>query len=212
MDMRETIESGLSALGIGFEKREIDMLLLHIGELERWNARWNLVRASGTELVVKHTLDSLAGLPVILELDPRASIVDIGSGAGFPGIPIAIFLQESRFTLVERSSKRATFLKNAAILLGLKNTEVRSEDYAALRSRFDIVTFRAVTEISREIENLAAIMSPSGKIVAYKGKLDKSALEAEDLGILGYKAKVIPVAVPFLDEERCLVVVERKGA
>jgi 16S rRNA (guanine527-N7)-methyltransferase len=210
MDIRETLETGLVSLGIEYTGKQIEMLLLHIVEIERWNTRWNIVRASGIELVIKHTLDSLSGLPVIRAIPEHATILDIGSGAGFPGLPLAVFLPDSRFTLVERSSKRSVFLRSAAILLGLRNIEVRSDDYTALSAQFDIVTFRAFSALPPEIGSIASRLSSNGKIVAYKGRLAKANVEAEEIAALGYRSNVVPLTVPYLDEERCLVIAENR--
>jgi 16S rRNA (guanine527-N7)-methyltransferase len=204
------IREGLARLSIPFHDEEVAKLIRHIEEIELWNTRHNLVRASTNDLAVKHALDSLAGIPAIMELAVRSSIIDIGSGAGFPGIPLAIFLKDSAFTFVERMRKRAAFLTNAAILLGLKNVRVKSVDFATLETKYDIVTFRAVSALPPEIESFAKLLTREGIIAAYKGKKSNALAEIEELLSKGYEATLVPLSVPFLDEERNLIIVKSK--
>ncbi len=206
------LEAGLRMLGLPAGGREQRLLERYLEELQRWNRAYNLVRAGPRELVGRHLLDSLAGVRALRALEPRASAADVGSGAGFPGLPLAVFLPETRFTLVERSARRAAFLRNAALLVGLPNVEVLQRQLSGLDRRFDLVTLRAFAPLARELPGLLAILAPGGTIVAYKGRRQRV---DEELASLGRQAgetlavEVAEVQVPFLEEERHLVMLRR---
>jgi 16S rRNA (guanine527-N7)-methyltransferase len=202
----ELLVRGLERLGIAWTQGQLEELQAYRAELERWNRGYGFVKASGKELVVRHFLDSLAGLPVIAGLSPRRTILDVGSGAGFPGVPLAVFLQECTVTLLERSAKRAAFLDNVVLLLGLRHVRVEQRQLAELSERFDLVTFRAFTPLDRDLPGLIRAASPEGHLVAYKGRRERIRRELEAAGIPEAQAEVAPLHVPFLDEERHLVV------
>jgi 16S rRNA (guanine527-N7)-methyltransferase len=209
--VRDLLERGLDELSVSFTGEQIDKLLFHISEIERWNARFNLVRAGGSKLAIRHVLDSLSGLRVIAGLGARGVILDAGSGAGFPGIPLAIFMRESKFALAERREKRAVFLENAVLLLGLGNARVENADYRSLPETFDVITFRAFSLLPQEMRDLVPKLSRGGCVVAYKGTKRNADAEADAVRRLGYSAETLPVKVPFLDEERNIVIVRSPG-
>jgi 16S rRNA (guanine527-N7)-methyltransferase len=135
-------------------------------------------------------------------------VADVGSGAGFPGIPLAVFMPDSRFTLLEPSAKKSAFLRNAAILADLRNVEVLETRLEDVSRCFDLVVFRAFSPLSRaSLAALERILDPNGAIVAYKGKLAR--IEEELVGLDAKNRNIVAVPVPFLDEERHLVIVPR---
>jgi 16S rRNA (guanine(527)-N(7))-methyltransferase RsmG len=142
-------------------------------------------------------------------------IADVGSGAGFPGIPLAIIFPDFRFTLVERMSKRCAFLENCVAMLGLKNvTVLNSEMEKAPTGCFDVVVFRAFRPLDREmIRGLFSLTRSAddarapGILAAWKARADKIAVEMEAIADELDGWRVLPVPVPFLaHEERNLVV------
>jgi 16S rRNA (guanine(527)-N(7))-methyltransferase RsmG len=142
-------------------------------------------------------------------------IADVGSGAGFPGIPLAIIFPDFRFTLVERMSKRCAFLENCVAILGLKNvTVLNSEMEKAPTGRFDVVVFRAFRPLDREmVRGLLSLtrraddLRASGILSAWKARADKISVEMEAIADELDGWRVLPVTVPFLaHEERNLVV------
>ena len=151
--------------------------------------------------------------------DPAGScgalrVADIGSGAGLPGIPLAIFMPEWEFTLVERMGRRSGFLQNCIALLGLGNVKVLEADLDELvrkgssKNSFDIIVFRAFKNIDKElIKTFSSILSPCGFIGAYKGRRETIDKEINEIGEL-CKVSPIPLAVPFLNEERHLLVIQ----
>ncbi len=200
------LEDGLNRMGLGDDPGRVAALVRYIKEIEFWNPRYGLVNAQGDQLVTRHILDSLSGVAVLKSLSPL-KIADIGSGAGLPGIPLAVYLPDTQFFLVERSGRRVSFLRNAVLALGLKNVTILNKDLEKLKQRFDAVTFRGFSPFTPDLMlHLKKILEDQGKIVAYKGKMSQIREELGALeGELGKKADIIPVAVPGLTEERHLV-------
>jgi len=214
MEEKALLAEGLRRLEIDCPPARLEALERYRLELERWNRRYGFVKASGRDLVVRHFLDCLAGLPVLAGLSPRRTVLDVGSGAGFPGLPLALFLEDSQVTLLERSSRKAAFLANVVALLGLANVRVLESDLRALQERFDLVTFRALSPLDRELPGLRRVLAPGGAIAAYKGRRERIAQELAQAARSPTKpaeATVIRLEVPFLEEERHLVLLRFAG-
>ena len=208
----------MAALGIESPAELLDRFGLFLDEVELWNGKIDLTNAAGDELVVRHVLDSLAGLPAIRErLKPGSGLADIGSGAGFPGIPLALCLPEAAITLVEPSRKRAAFLRTAAALLGLAKLEVGEMRLEELSGPFEVLTFRAFKPLDASLlKRLERVLAPSGSIIAYKGRAEIVGREVaglrEALDRLSLRAETAELRVPFLDEERRLLIIGRAGS
>jgi 16S rRNA (guanine527-N7)-methyltransferase len=212
MTPEELLREGLAELSIPEPERVQGLLELFIAELERWNPRFGLVKyADREELIVKHLLDSLSAWREVQDAAGAAgTVLDVGSGAGFPGIPLAAALPDLSFTLLERMSRRATFLKTCAILLGLRRVTVEQRDLSKLSGNFDVVTFRALAPLPRIVEDLGASGVRWGTMLAYKGREARVREEIESLrrGAGGnLRASVVTLHTPFLAEERCLAIV-----
>ena len=137
----------------------------------------------------KHVLDSIAGAvhrgPAVrgdASGGARAAVLDVGSGAGFPGIPLAIALPGIGFTLLERSAKKCAFLENCRALLGLANVRVLQADLSGATGRFDVVTFRAVAPLDRFLADLARSGIAWRWVASYKGRRDRIDAELAALG------------------------------
>jgi len=200
------LEEGLAQLDIPFNVDQLLKLHVFLQELERWNKAYGFVKAAGQQLIIRHVLDSLSAWRKISALPRRAQVVDVGSGAGFPGIPLAVFLADSRFTLLEPSAKKAAFLRNVAILAHLDNVEVEEARLEDVERRFDLVVFRAFTPLHREIDALRRILNHNGVIIAYKGKRARILEEIDEAGISLEQVLIEAVEIPFLSEERHLVI------
>lgn len=219
---RDLLKEGLALLGLGDDARLEGGLRAYIAAIEQWNPAYGLVGASGDELVVKHILDSLAPLATLDELAAEAlsarggeaagggeavSLADLGTGAGLPGIPLALARPRWRISLVDRMTRRINFLKAMRESLGLTNAEVVETQVEHYKDRRDLVSFRAFRPFERKLfKKVFASCAPSGFVAAYKGKADKARAELAEIEGLYRTARIEPVSVPFLDEERCLVI------
>jgi len=202
----------------------ISLLIKYITEIELCNPALGLVGTNDRqELIIRHILDSLAPLGIITQIatkhdDPsvrQLQIADVGSGAGLPGIPLAIVMPHARFTLIERKGRRAAFLRNARTALGLSHVKVEeAEMEKAQPGRFDVVTFRAFKPLEPKIvKKLFRLCAEDGVLAAYKGRREKIegeiiALETARKHGYTFACEVFPCPVPFLDEERHLVLIK----
>jgi len=209
----DRLGDGLAALGLGTAGARRERLDAYIDLIRLWNPRNRLV-ADAETLVERHILDSLAGLALLRERRPRR-IADIGSGAGLPGIPLAIWMDRVHFALVERSGKRAGFLRNAVVTLGLSNVEVIQASVERLKvdEPFDLVTFRAWSAVDGALlDAVEPLLASGGVVAAYKGR--REVLEAELRSVADRigEPEIRRLEVPGLDDERHLVVFGIPGA
>lgn len=205
--MGDLLEQGLARLGLPRTGRETGLLRSYAGQIALWNRRTNLVRAEGDDLVVRHLLDSLAAARALEERAGGGPVADVGSGAGLPGIPLAVALPHLRFCLIERAATRAAFLRGCVALLGLPNVEVAEADVAHLASgTFPLVVFRAFHPLPRSLREVTGILAPAGFVAAYAGRRQPLLAEAADLPPGLVLDSIIELDVPFLDAERHLAV------
>ena len=202
-DALETrLTEGAKALGIALHPAQVAALLTLVSELAEWNTRFNLTAISEpAEVVDKHLLDSLAVLSHLRGL----RIADIGTGAGFPGLPLAVADLDRRFTLVESTGKKASFVRHAVGNLRLPNVEIVQGRSEALRpSRpFDSVVARALGSLSDFVRVAGHLVGRNGRLLAMKGRSPDEEIKALPAG---WKALAVhPIRVPGLDAERCLV-------
>jgi 16S rRNA (guanine527-N7)-methyltransferase len=209
----DLLAEGLRRLGIPFGPEDLDRLRVFLEELKRWNRSYGFVGGGAVEgrLIVRHVLDCLAAWETVSSL-ARGEVADVGSGAGFPGVPLAVFLPDSRFTLVEPSAKKSAFLRNVAILAGLPNVQVVEARVEQLEQRFDLVALRAFSPLKRSLAALQRILLPHGVIAAYKGKRARVLEELEASGLDSRQVQILAMRVPFLNEERHLVLVSRASS
>lgn len=213
-DVRESdrlLSDGLAALGLQADGRERELLDAYIAEIELWNNRVDLVGIRRPEdLVVRHILDSLSAVREISEFQ-TAELADLGSGAGLPGIPLAIVLAGLEFFLVERSGKRAAFLRGAVAMLGIADrVHVIESDVDRLERAYGGVVFRAFRPFTAEVvASISRALVPGGVLAAYKGR--RQAIDAELSAIESHfePPSIVRLQVPFLNEERHLVIARR---
>jgi len=192
----------------------LSLLAKFIDEIERRNPALSLVGTSDRrELVVRHVLDSLAPLGIMLRKCDCRHVADVGSGAGLPGIPLAIALPGSQFTLIERMGRRAGFLREAQASLGLANVSIEEQQMERARpGRFSFVTFRAFRPLDAKIyKKLSRLCCEGGGLAAYKGRRLKAEAEMASLQkilpALAGRWELLPCPVPLLDEERHLLLI-----
>lgn len=202
----EALEAGASAMGLGLSAGQRDSLLVLIDELQAWNRRFNLTAIrEPREMVAKHLLDSLS----IQQWLHGASVADVGTGAGFPGLPLAVMNPQRRFALIESTAKKARFVQHAAVAMGLDNVEVvnaRAEAHKPA-TPFDTVVCRAVGKVSEFIRLAGHLCAPDGRMLAMKGQYPEA--ELHDLP-KGWRAVAVHrLDVPGLDAQRHLVELAR---
>ena len=195
----------------------ITLLAQYVAEIELFNPAYGLVGTGDRrELVIKHILDSLAPLGIIHHLLENRAVpgetpaaADVGSGAGLPGIPLAIALPRVNFTLIERMGRRAGFLRNTQAALALANVTIEeSEMERAAPGRFSLLTFRAFRPLEPAIlRSLFRLCAAGGTLAAYKGRREKIEEEMAAAGQTPAAYEAIPCPVPLLEEERHLLVI-----
>ena len=200
------LEAGLAKLGLSLAPGQLAALATFVAELADWNTRMNLTAITDpAEVVDKHLLDSLAVLPHVKGL----AVADVGSGAGFPGLPLAVADPDRRYTLIESTGKKVKFLRHAVERLDLPNVDVLLGRAEALKPSqpFDSVISRALGPLSDFIRVAGHLAGRRGRLLAMKGKPPTDELKALPPG---WKALAVhPVRVPGLDAERCLVELAR---
>lgn len=202
--------AGLTALGIAPDEAVVQRLLDYLDLLARWNQTYNLTAVRDPDaMVTRHLLDSLAALPWVS--GPR--VADLGSGAGLPGIPLAILRPQVRFVLVEANGKKARFLRECVRRLGLANVavvEARAEgaahDDAAHAGRVDQVVARALAALPELAAYAAHWLGTGGELLALKGPDWREEMRGLPGGFNHVATHVL--AVPGLDAGRVLVVLK----
>jgi 16S rRNA (guanine527-N7)-methyltransferase len=212
------LAGGIAGLEVPDPARVVALLRGYLAELERWNTRFGFVKANPEELVVKHALDSLSPWRMIEELARGSGaipggVLDVGSGSGFPGIPLAMALPGISFTLLERSAKKVSFLKTCAILFALQNVKVREATLASMTGDFAVVTFRAVAPLARLLAEAARADLRFDSVLAYKGRMDRAREEIDSippLSAAGFDFAVHRLEVPYMEGERCALIARAK--
>jgi len=201
------MRDALALLGQDFPEGSIDRFERLLAELGKWNRRVNLtaVRDPG-EMITHHLLDSLVARPLL----EGTTVLDVGTGPGFPGLPLAIVEPDREFTLLDSNQKKISFVDHTIRLLGLDNVlavKGRSEDYAPGR-RFDTVIARALASLSRLLEIAGHHVGEDGVFVALKGRYPVEELQAVGAP---WSHEVKELDVPGLDRgSRHAVLMRRK--
>ena len=204
MSEAEGLERGLAALGLALRAGELERFGRYLDLLEKWNRVYNLTAIRSRErMVTHHLLDSAAILPHVK--GPR--VLDVGSGAGLPGIPLAIANAELQVTLLDANHKKTAFLRQAVAELGLANAAVASERVESWRTsaRFETIVSRAFSELGEFVAATSRLLAPGGIIAAMKGVYPGDELERMPGGF--QVMNVVRLTVPGLDAERHLVIV-----
>lgn len=208
-ELRGTLETGLAALAL--DPALATPLLAYLALLVRWNQTYNLTAVRDPrEMVSKHLLDSLAMHPFVDGIAARGgTLADLGTGAGLPGIPLAIVKPGLRVTLVESNGKKARFMREAVRTLGLNDVRVAESRIEALDEpgAFDAITARALATLPLIAELGGHLLEPDGQLLAMKGTYPADEIAALPAGWA--LAASHPLRVPGLDAERHLVVVRR---
>ncbi|MBN2655231.1 MAG: 16S rRNA (guanine(527)-N(7))-methyltransferase RsmG [Nitrospirae bacterium] len=200
--LKDLIREGLLELKIPSALDYVGAFDLYRTELQKWNRVHNITSITeDREIVIKHFLDSLLYLRALPS--GRYTFCDVGSGGGFPGLPLAIVSPEAEVALLEPSRKRVAFLRQMRRLLGLNNIEIidcKAEDLA--ESEFDVVVTRATFSISDLIKKAGHLIKEGGFLVLSKGPKTEEEISALDSRI---DFEVIKCSLPFSDSERNLI-------
>jgi len=206
MSLERTLADGISALGLDLPAAQQLLLLRYVSLLNKWNKAYNLTAVrEPQDMVVRHLLDSLSVLP---HVQPTA-IIDVGTGAGIPGMPLAIAMPALQVTLLDGNGKKTRFAKQAVLELGLTNVEVvqsRAEQY---RNASPQVISRAFASLPDMLHVSGHMLAPGGRMLAMKAALT----DMEMAGVQApWQAQRISLQVPGLDERRQLIVLTRDVA
>ena len=202
--------------GIELSEHQLDLFSLYLDELWEWNKRMNLTGLSTRDrIVIDLFLDSLIPAPF---LPDNGRMLDVGSGAGFPGVPLKIHTPDLKIHLLEANSKKASFLKQVIRLLGLDQIEVINERIEKGGDRlypsgYHLVTARALAELGQTLEWCAPFLIPGGLLVTFLGRygdenLRNSRQIMEEQGIVLYK--MIPYCLPGKKFRRNTVIFKKK--
>jgi len=205
MTPQAQLAAGIAALGLALPAGAEARLLAYLALLDKWNRVYNLtaVRDAG-RMVSHHLLDSLAAVPFFT----REQVLDVGSGGGLPGIPLAIVRPELRVTLIDSIAKKTAFLLQAKAELGLANVQVitgRVEDFRP-EAGFDVITSRAFSDLNAFVTLTRHLLNPGGCWLAMKGLYPHEEIAGLPSGVRVSADHAL--AVPGLDVTRHLIVLE----
>lgn len=213
-DLAALLDRGLEGLGLPLPPAARQQLLRYVALLARWNRTYNLTAIREPErMVTHHVLDSLAVVPALDRVAAgraTCSVLDVGSGGGLPGIPIAVARPEWRVTLADPVQKKGAFLVQAIAELGLGNAQaaiVRVEELSA-PAPFDIAISRAFADLSAFVEAALCHVARDGRLVAMKGVHPDA--ELAELPPAVEVEETLVLAVPFVEGARHLVVMRRR--
>jgi 16S rRNA (guanine527-N7)-methyltransferase len=220
------LQAGCDKLGIDLDPHQLAQFERYARDLVTWNEKFNLTAITEYgEIQVKHFLDCLAALPLIAEelgeelpLETPRHLLDVGSGAGFPGIPLKIAAPRLKVTLMDGTGKKILFLQEMVNRLGLAQVDLvqgRAEEMGrspSFRGQFDLVTARAVAPLHTLAEYLLPLVRRDGLAVVYKGASAPQefveARKAIDL-LGGETVRLAPVQVPLLGEQRFILLIKK---
>jgi 16S rRNA (guanine527-N7)-methyltransferase len=209
MESRELLIKGLEEAGILCPMDRIDNFMVLLEELKKWNRTYNLsALTTDNDIVIKHFIDSLLYLKAVPDRPLR--LADVGTGAGFPGIPIKIVRPEIEMTLIESSRKKAAFLRHMIRLIGLKGINVLEQRVEKIGKEyegfFDIIVSRATFSIAEFLNKACPYINKKGLLVISKGpKVDEELKKDEGHSPV---LRIHRLKLPFSDAERNLVVLQ----
>ena len=198
-----TLAAGLTALGLDLPEAAQVRLLAFRDLLLKWNKTYNLTALRDPQQALSHhLLDSLAILPHVGD----GPLLDVGSGGGLPGIPLAIARPDLAVCMVDTVQKKTTFLQQAVIELGLKNVTVHHARVEEMVGQFAQITARAFAELSLFVDLTRHLLAPGGRWLAMKGVRPDDEITVLPAGIV--VDAIVPLTVPGLDAERHLIILK----
>jgi 16S rRNA (guanine527-N7)-methyltransferase len=210
-DLRQALERGASELGLDLPTDRIELLLGYLDLIAKWNRVYNLTAVRRpAEMLTHHLLDSLATVqPVRRHTGGQpAAILDVGSGAGLPGVVLAICCPELSVDCVDTVAKKAAFIQQVAVSLGLPRLRGLHDRVERLAGPYDVVCSRAFASLSDFVSWSAAALVPGGAWLAMKGRVPTEELAALPADIDAFHVEQL--GVPGLDAQRCIVWMRRR--
>ena len=205
--MSAQLSAGMAELHIAAPDAVSAALLDYLELLARWNATYNLTAVRDPlAMVTQHLLDSLA----VAHLIRGDTLADVGSGAGLPGVPLAILAPQRQVTLIDANGKKTRFLREAVRALRLANVRIESIRVEAATGQYDTVTARAFAALPDMLRLAGHLLAPDGVLVALKGQLHRDELDGLPEGFA--VAEVQPLRVPGLAAARHAVIIQRSQA
>jgi 16S rRNA (guanine527-N7)-methyltransferase len=205
MNAADALMRGVAELQLDLPEEVSERLMQYVALLEKWNKVYNLTAVrEARHMVTHHLLDSLSVVPHL-----RANtILDLGSGAGLPGIPLALALPKSRVTLLDANQKKTVFLRQAKMELALENVEVACVRVEAWQpaERFEVVISRAFSDLRKFVTLAGRLCTREGMLAAMQGVCPKE--ELARLPFAFRMKKVVPLKVPGLAASRHLVLLQ----
>ena len=199
----DLLAGGIEVLGLDVSAHQQQQLLAYVALLLKWNRAYNLTAMRDpAEMITRHLLDSLAVLPHV----GAGALLDVGTGAGLPGLVLAICRPDQAFTLLDSNGKKTRFETQATLELGLPNVTVVQQRVEQYRSSFPQVCCRAFAALPDVLALCRHLLAPGGKLLAMKAHL-----AAQEQPPAGWRQASIALAVPSLDEVRQLLVLTREG-
>lgn len=202
------LDAGANQLGIDLDQSQLELLWQYAQLLRERNEHVNLTSIVSLEgILTLHMLDSLS---VAIALGDARRLIDVGTGGGFPGIPLAVAFPDKDFTLIDGTQKKIRFVSEAITALDIRNARAvaaRAESYTGEKG-FDVVLARAVASLADLVRDAGRLLAPGGRLLAMKGKLP-----ADEIAALprGWHAETRRLAVPGIDAERHLVTLSRRA-
>lgn len=209
MSQAGRLVSDAALLGVPLSEADAGRLLTLLEELRRWNMRTNLTAITDpAQMITHHLLDSLAISPDLA----GARIADVGTGAGFPGLPLAVANPQRQFTLIDSNAKKLRFVTHAVGLLGLANVTTLHARAEALHPEvpFDTVTARALAPLPKLLAQVAPLAGPGTRVLAMKGRWPEDELAAMPAAWRLTDSRTL--SVPGLDAARCVLLLTKAGA
>lgn len=193
IDMKAELHNALSALNITATAHQCEQWLTYLEQLNKWNKTYNLTAIRNPEdMFSHHLLDSLAIAPEII----GNTVLDVGTGAGLPGVPLAILFPEKSFTLVDSNGKKTRFIQHVKRLMELDNVSVFNGRVEKLSTEtmFDVITSRAFADLSLMVKLTRHVLADKGKMVAMKGPKAQHELEQlnEEVHDLSHRVYTVP--------------------
>lgn len=210
------LSAGAMSFGVSIDKYTFEKFMQYADILVEWNKKVNLTSIIDVkDIIVRHFLDSISVFPVLSDVEGK--LIDIGSGAGFPGIPLRLVLEKPEILLIDSNGKKIDFLNHVIISLGLKNIsakKIRAEDMGKDKNKreiYDAAVIRAVSTLPVILEYCLPFLKCGGIFAAMKGKMSDEVKQSERaLSELGGKIEDIKqIVLPFTDYKRTIIIIRK---